>query len=176
LVKFSEFIYGTPFKIDTDDISYRTIPFIDLKNKVLQVFDENDFKFGLIHYFHCFEEYFYKYNSFKENEKSLNRNEGKAYCCRNCDNKLFDEINAIKTHDIYDCQYIYIEPKEWIAKSIETNAKSMTDLKTGTICCLKCSQLLGGFDWLQKKEACDCLLHKGLDYFLVIRILSNKLK
>ncbi len=103
MVKFSEFIYGTPFKIDTDDISYRTIPFIDLKNKVLQVFDENDFKVGLIRYFHCFEEYFYKFNPFKENEKSLNRNEGKAYCCRNCDKKLFDEINAIKTHEIYYC-------------------------------------------------------------------------
>jgi hypothetical protein len=41
---------------------------------------------------------------------------------------------------------------EWMAKDIKTNSKRISDLRTGTINCVKCSKMLGRFDWRQVFE------------------------
>jgi hypothetical protein len=63
---------------------------------------------------------------------------------------------------------------EWMAKDIKTNSKRISDLRTGTINCVKCSKMLGPFDWRQSANVCNCPLHQQIDDFLVVRIASDK--
>ncbi len=72
-------------------------------------------------------------NLFQTNNESLN--ESMTYYCLNCNNRLFKEFNVIKNSANFNCNSIYIEPIEWMAKDIKTNFKKISDLRTGTKGC-----------------------------------------
>ncbi len=117
---------------------------------------------------HC---YFHKLSTAENNVQELNR--GKTYFCK-C-SKEFNEINVIKNkNSLIACQSIFIKPRKWILDRILKYAKKFNDFMPGSIEYIECKENFGQFDWFKVDLKCNCELHKGLDYCLIMKIISNK--
>jgi hypothetical protein len=161
------------YKIGANHRIFRCVLFASLKAKVIEDFSKNDSKLGISNYLRRFESYLSKLSLFERNDGPLDK--GRAYCCLKCNNLLFNEINVF-TNDVNSkCKSIYIELINWLNDYLANNSKSLSDLKSGKIVCLKCCQQLGSFNWHSRK-GCNCPSHQDFGYYSVIEIDSNKVK
>ncbi len=76
----------------------------------------------------------------------------------------------IKCNDNSKCRSIYVEPIQWIIAHLEKWDQSSSDLMTGNILCPKCDQESESYNWQRIEDVCDCLSHKGIDFFSLFKI------
>lgn len=97
----------------------------------------------------------------------------RSYCCHECNNPLFTEDqvieNPIRTERPVSCQSVYAEPQMWsVRQTVAKGLKFYTkwSLMSGDIECLECGIKIGEYDWCRSR-VCECILHKGLRFFLI---------